>query len=115
MQHIALKPGDPHRWLAVSAPEEIEFLVKESEVLTGEPGRIFIIAGADRLTYRVLWYPTGLRVEHLDLRGHTLNVQHLLPWEFIDHSVIDALHAGQLFTAAVRRRHAADGGSHARR
>ena len=39
MQSIAQSPGSPHRWLAVSAPEEIEFLVKESEVLTGKPGR----------------------------------------------------------------------------
>ena len=39
--------------LAVTAPEDIEFLVKESEVLTGQPGRIFVIAGAERLSYRV--------------------------------------------------------------
>ena len=43
--------------LAVTAPEEIEFLVKESEVLTGQPGRIFVIAGAERLSYRVRWQP----------------------------------------------------------
>ena len=44
MQSIAQSPGSPHRWLAVSAPEEIEFLVKESEVLTGKPGRTFVNA-----------------------------------------------------------------------
>jgi hypothetical protein len=105
MQSIAQSPGSPHRWLAVSAPEEIEFLVKESEVLTGKPGRTFVIAGADRLTYRVQWREEGFKVERLDGQGRTLNVRHLLPWEFIDHSVVEALHAGQLFTAAVRRRH----------
>ena len=105
MQSIAPSPGSPHRWLPVSAPEEIEFLVKESEVLTGKPGRSFVIASADRLTYRVQWCATGFKVERLDMQGRTLNVQHLLPWEFVDHSVVEALNAGQLFTAAILRRH----------
>ena len=104
MQSIAQSPGSPYRWLAVSAPEEIEFLVKESEVLTGKPGRTFVIAGADRLTYRVPWHTAGFTVERLDAQGRTLNVQHLLPWEFIDHSVVEALNAGQHFAAAIRRR-----------
>ena len=39
--------------LAVTAREDIEFLVKESELLTGQPGRIFVIAGADRLSQAV--------------------------------------------------------------
>ena len=47
--------------LAVRSTEDIEFLVKESEVLTGLPGRRFVIAGADRLTYRLLWHPRASR------------------------------------------------------
>ncbi len=39
-------------WLPVQALSDIEFLVKESEVLTGRAGRCFLVAGADRLTYR---------------------------------------------------------------
>lgn len=39
--------------LAVQTPEDIEFLVKESEVLTRLAGRTFVIAGADWLAYRV--------------------------------------------------------------
>ena len=104
MQSIAPSLASLHRWLPVSAPEEIELLVKESEVLTGKPGRTFVIAGADRLTYRVQWRATGFKVERLDAQGRTLNVQHLLPWEFVDHSVVEALNAGHLFTAAIRRR-----------
>jgi hypothetical protein len=45
------------RLLSVQAPEDIEYLVKESEVLTGRSGRTFVIAGADRLVYRVHWQP----------------------------------------------------------
>ena len=89
--------------LTVHAPEDIEFLVKESEVLTGKPGRMFVIAGADRLSYRVQWHPMGAKVERLDEHGHPLSSQHLLPWEFPEHSVVQALRIGQLFTPLVRR------------
>ena len=88
--------------LAVQAAEDIEFLVKESEVLTGQAGRTFVIAGADWLAYRVHWHPIGLKVERLDVEGRVLSTQHLLPWEFLGHSLIEALAAGQLFTPPVR-------------
>lgn len=87
----------------VTKPEDIEYLVKESEVLTGQTGRLFVIAGADRLSYRVRWHPMGFKVERLDPDGAVLSVQHLLAWEFVDHSLVDALGAGQLFTPVVSR------------
>ena len=89
--------------LAVTAPEDIEFLVKESEVLTGQPGRIFVIAGADRLSYRVRWQLMGFKVERLETQGSPMDTQHLLPWEFVDHSLVEALGAGHLFTPSVGR------------
>ena len=95
----------PHTnaWFSVQALGDIEYLVKESEVLTGRAGRCFVITGADRLTYRVHWHPLGLKVERLDERGHVLNQRHLLPWEFEQHSLAQALACGQLFTAFVPR------------
>ncbi|WP_150429951.1 hypothetical protein [Dechloromonas sp. CZR5] len=89
--------------LTVQAPEDIEFLIKESEVLTGRTGRTFIIAGADRLAYRVHWHPIGVKVEHLDAAGRVLSTQYQLLNEFRRHSLIDTLAAGQLFTPPVRR------------
>ena len=88
--------------LTVHAPEDIEFLVKESEVLTGRAGRTFVIAGADWLAYRVHWHPISLKVERLNEEGRVLSAQHLLPREFLGHSLIEALAAGQLFTPPVR-------------
>jgi len=88
--------------LTVHAPEDIEFLIKESEVLTGRAGRTFVIAGADWLAYRVHWHPIGLKVERLNEEGRVLSTQHLLPREFLGHSLIEALAAGQLFTPPVR-------------
>ena len=89
--------------LTVQAPEDIEFLVKESEVLTGRAGRTFVIASADCLPYRVHWHPIGLKVERLDAAGQILSTRYLLPKEFIRHSLMEALAAGQLFTPPVRR------------
>ena len=89
--------------LTVRAPEDIEFLIKEGEIHTGKAGRVFIIAGADHLTFRVHWHPTGFKVERLDAHGQVLDCRHLLPWEFLDHSVIEALRVGQLFTPSVGR------------
>jgi hypothetical protein len=102
MHTHAHRPAADPPLVAVSSPGDIEFLVKESEVLTGLPGRTFVIAGADRLIYRVQWHSMGFRVERLDAQGRVLCSQHLLRWEFIDHSLVDALHAGQLFTPSVR-------------
>ena len=87
--------------LAVRSAEDIEYLVKESEVLTGLPGRTFVIAGADRLTYRLLWHPLGFKVQRLSEQGKVLHTQQLLTFEFLDHSLLEALHAGQLFTVPV--------------
>ena len=89
--------------LIVQAPEDIEFLVKESEILTGRAGRTFVISGADWLAYRVHWHPLGLKVERLDAEGRVLDTQHLLLWEFLEHSLMEAQAAGQLFTPPVRR------------
>ncbi|MBA2722535.1 MAG: hypothetical protein H0W48_01175 [Methylibium sp.] len=75
----------------------------ESEVVTGQPGRIFVIAGADRLSYRVRWQLMGFKVERLDAQGSPMDTQHLLPWEFVDHSLVEALRAGEIH---------ADTGSH---
>ena len=106
--HTHAHPGHKTpRLLAVQTPEDIEFLVKESEVLTGRAGRTFVIAGADWLSYRVHWHPIGLKVERLNAEGRVLSgvhsTQHLLPREFLGHSLIEALAAGQLFTPPIRR------------
>ena len=102
--HTHAHPGHrARRLLAVQAPEDIEFLVKESEVVTGQAGRTFVISGADWLTYRVHWHPMGLKVERLGDQGHVLSTQHLLLWEFLEHGLIEAQAAGQLFTPPVRR------------
>jgi len=103
----SLKRSEPRaaHLMRVRGLAEVEFLIKESEVLTGHAGRIFVISGADRLTYRVRWHPMIIEVERLDSSGAVIDTQHLPPHDFSAHSVVEALMAGQLYTAPVQTRH----------
>lgn len=52
--------GDTHSesmltLFAVGSVDDIEGLVKESEVVTGKATRTFVVAGADRLFYELTW------------------------------------------------------------
>ncbi|UEC01755.1 hypothetical protein [Burkholderia vietnamiensis] len=101
MYHASQQVRKATAWLPVQALTDIEFLVKECEVLTGQAGRCFVVAGADRLAYRVHWHPLGFKVERLDDAGCVLDVRHLRPREFEEHSIAEALANGQLFTVPV--------------
>ena len=103
MHYAARHPKPSEALLPVRALDDIEYLVKESEVVTGQAGRAFVIAGADRLIYRVHWHPLGFKVERLDAQAQALDCRYLLPWEFEQHSLAQALACGQLFTASVSR------------
>ncbi|MCL2590906.1 MAG: hypothetical protein FWD67_08540 [Betaproteobacteria bacterium] len=82
------------------AVAQIEFLVKESEIKTNRPGRIFVVTGAERIAYRVFWQNEAFKVERLD-NGIVIDTQYLLPKAFAKHGIVDALCAGLLITADV--------------
>jgi hypothetical protein len=85
------------RLFPVQAPEEIEYLVKESEILTGQPGRTFVISSADRLVYRIQWHPIGYQVQRLNAAGNPICTLNMVAEEFQSHSLGEAMRAGQLF------------------
>ena len=89
--------------LPVHAAADIQYLVKESEVITGRPGRKFVISGADRLVYRIQWHPIGYKVQRLDDADMATYTLYMLAAEFHAHSLGEALRAGQLFTPTVSR------------
>lgn len=96
----------PHRvsapsWQPVRGIEDLEFLVKESEVLTGRSGRRFVVASADRLHYLVHWRSPALVIERIDAHGVVRDRQLLLPWEFEEHPVAQAIASRQLFATSV--------------
>lgn len=84
---------------AVLSTEEIEYLVRESQVLTGKPSRVFVVAGADRLFYRLTQHEGCFKVQRFDIGGEVLHSQDLLTFELLDHSLAEAVHAGQLYAA----------------
>lgn len=78
--------------------EELAFRVKESEVLTGRPGRAFLVAGEHPQAYRVECDSHGCRVARLDADGTALQPA-FLRWEHFDtHRLGSALRQGRLFT-----------------
>lgn len=87
--------------LPVGRIEDLEFLVKESEVLTGHGGRRFVIAGAERLHYLVHWRSPALVIERIDPNGKVFDQRFLLPWEFEEHPLALAMAARQLFALAI--------------
>ena len=89
--------------IQVRTPLDIEYLVKESEVVTGRPGRKFVICGADRLAYRIAWCPHGYQVERLDESDKPTSTIYLLPAQFSAHGLGEAISRGQLFTPALSR------------
>lgn len=93
----------PGQMIIVHATEDIEFLVKDSEVITGRLGRKFLIASADRLSYLIQWHPDGYQIQRLDLEDKPIYTLTLRASEFQQHSLGEALCAGQLFTSPVNR------------
>src|ERR1700688_3576424 len=89
--------------IQVSTPAEIEYLVKESEVVTRHPGRKFVIFGADRLVYQIASHSNGYHVERLDESDNPTSTMYLLPAQFSAHGLGEALSRGQLFTPALSR------------
>lgn len=64
-------------WQPVGRIEDLEFLVKECEVLTGRSGRRFVIASTDRLYYQAHWRSPALVIDRVDRHGAVCDRQFL--------------------------------------
>lgn len=87
--------------VAVKKGSDLEHLIKESEVLTGMPGRRFVVAGADRLVYRVSLGANYLEVTRLGAEEESLHTDVVMMEDVEQHHLGTALRTGQLFTPAV--------------
>lgn len=82
--------------LPVRTVDELELLVKESEILTGNAGRAFVVAGADRPAYQVHADIAGFHIARLDSA-----VQHQMlatAPELASHAIGNAMACGLLYT-----------------
>ena len=64
--NLSIRALPMQQLLPVRSLDEFEHLVKESEVLTGAPGRTFVVAGADRPAYQVHADVAGFQIARLD-------------------------------------------------
>lgn len=80
---------------------DIDFLVKESEILTGTSGRTFVVLGARSQSYRIELQPCGYLLDPLDDSGAGTGAQFVSAGEWPSHAVIRALRAGLVFTVAA--------------
>lgn len=96
MKTRSIDHAPTQRLLPVRSPDELAFLVKESEILTGRRGREFVVAGADRLAYRVHADAAGFHIARVD----AASAQALLATapELAAHTLGQAMAGGQLFT-----------------
>lgn len=101
MFSFATSPGGYGSLLPVRSPQQLDRYLRESELLTGSPSRLFVIASADRLRYRVQWTDQGCRVERLDDQGNPIGSAILDCDEFLVHPLVDALRSGQLYTPPI--------------
>jgi hypothetical protein len=102
VMHNQLHGAEPALTLfPVVSIDDIECLVKESEVVTGLASRTFVVAGADRLFYQLSQHRKGFQLQRLDVSGRVLHSEHLLTFELLEHSLHEALQAGQLYVAPV--------------
>ena len=92
---------DAQTLVNVQAPEDIEFLIKESEIITGRPGRTFAVAGANWQVFRLHWLQGVVKVDRLDVSGQVLSTERVPTKAFCEHRLIGALASGQLFTPQV--------------
>lgn len=84
------------RLLPVRSVDELELLVKESEILTGNAGRAFVVAGADRPAYLVRADIAGFDIARLDspVQHQTLATGQ----ELASHAIGNAMACGLLYT-----------------
>ena len=86
----------------VRSLNDLDWLVKESEIITGNPGREFIVAGADHPTFRVHLVHRGYQIARLGLGEEAATDVCATAAELVDHAVGDALVRGQLYTSALQ-------------
>ena len=101
-QAIAVRRADLKDLIRVRSVDDLGYMVKESEILTGKPGRDFVVVGADRPAFHVELDPLGYQFIRLD--GDSTQPQRTCatPGELAYYTLGNALLCGQLYTQALQ-------------
>lgn len=92
--------------LPVRSLNDLDWFVKESEIITGNPGREFVVAGADGPTFRIHLDHVGYQIARVD-RGEPAAAPASATAPELAHQTLvdalgDALAGGQLYTSALQ-------------
>lgn len=87
--------------VAVRSLDELDWFVKESEMLTGTRGRAFIVAGADRPAFQVHIDHLGYEILRIDLCADAAVPLRATGPDLHHHTLGSALACGMLYTAPI--------------
>ena len=101
-RQTAIRSAPLRDLLPVRSLNDLDWFVKESEIITGNPGREFIVAGADRPTFRIHLDHVGYQIARVDRGEQAAAPVCATAPELVHHALGDALARGQLFTTALQ-------------
>lgn len=102
MRNINLRAASIRELVRVEDIGDLDYLVKESEVVTGQPGREFVVLGADRPAFRVKADAAGYEIARVDDPTCGQNIQLATVPDLAGHTLGNALRCGLLFTAPLQ-------------
>jgi len=88
--------------LPVRSLNDLDWFVKESEIITGNPGREFVVADAYRPTFRIHLDHVGYQIARVARGDQAATPVCATAPELVQHVLGDALTRGQLFTTALQ-------------
>jgi hypothetical protein len=101
-RQTAIRSAPLRGLLPVRSLNDLNWFVKESEIITGNPGREFVVAGADRPTFRIHLDHVGYQIARVDCGEQAAAPVSATAPELVQHVLGDALARGQLFTTALQ-------------
>ena len=102
MDYTDIRSTELSKLLRVRNVADLAWLVKESELVTGKPGRHFIVAGGDRPAYQVRLDSSGFEILRVDVNPLGAAPTHSSKPEFLQHPIASAMASGRLYTAMVQ-------------
>ncbi|WOB11154.1 hypothetical protein [Piscinibacter gummiphilus] len=102
MQQVsaAVRQAEFKNLVPVRSLEDLGYMVKESEMLTGKPGRDFVVVGADRPAFHVELDAVGFQFVRLD--ANVDERTSVSARELTQHTLGNAMLCGMLYTEAIQ-------------
>ena len=100
-QRTTIRQTELRKLVPVRTLNDLDWLVKESELMTGEPGREFVVAGADRPAFHVRLEYGGYQIRRTDHDTGAMPHPASVP-DLLNHMLGNAIACGLLYTTALQ-------------